>query len=140
MRGFCNFMEETIVEFVTVVIILALVEYLYFGAMAGQARVKYGVEAPATTGDPIFERTLRVQQNTLEQLVVFLPSIWFFATYVSPFIAALLGIVFIVGRFVYFTGYVAEPGKRTAGFIITFVANAILLLGGLVGAIMAWVG
>ena len=127
-------------EFVTVVIILALIEYMYFGAMAGQARVKYGVEAPATTGNPIFERTLRVQQNTLEQLVVFLPSIWFFATYVNPFIAALLGIVFIVGRFVYFTGYVADPGKRGTGFLITFVANAVLLLGGLVGAIMAWVG
>ena len=86
----------------------------------------------------MFERTLRVQQNTLEQLVVFIPSVWLFATYINPLAAAILGIVFIVGRALYFQGYVADPEKRGTGFAIGFVANAILLLGSLVGVIIAW--
>ena len=125
-------------EFVSVVILVALLEYMFFGLSAGQARVKYEVAAPATTGHPVFERTLRVQQNTLEQLIVFIPSTWLFATYINPLAAAILGIVFIVGRALYFQGYVADPEKRTVGFAIGFLANAILLLGSLVGVIIAW--
>ena len=125
-------------EFVSVVILVALLEYMFFGLSAGQARVKYEVAAPATTGHPVFERTLRVQQNTLEQLIVFIPSTWLFATYINPLAAAILGIVFIVGRALYFQGYIADPEKRTTGFAIGFLANAILLLGSLVGVIIAW--
>ena len=125
-------------EFVSVVILVALLEYMFFGLATGQARQKYEVSAPATTGNPVFERTLRVQQNTLEQLVVFIPSVWLFATYINPLAAAILGIVFIVGRALYFQGYIADPEKRGTGFAIGFVANAILLLGSLVGVIIAW--
>ena len=125
-------------EFVYVVVILALIEYLYFGIMTGKARAQYEVEAPATTGNPVFERTLRVQQNTLEQLIVFLPSIFIFAEKISPLIAALVGIAFIVGRALYSVSYVADPSKRTVGFLIGFAANAILLLGALIGAIVSW--
>ncbi len=127
-------------EMVAIVIILALIEYFTFGMQAGAARTKYEVEAPATTGHPIFERKLRVQQNTLEQLVIFLPGIWLFAVYVSPGIAALVGVLFIVGRAIYAISYVAEPSKRTVGFMITFAAQAILVIGALVGAVVAWIG
>jgi len=127
-------------EFVAVVILVALIEYVYFGLSAGMARQKYEVEAPATTGNPIFERMLRVQQNTLEQLIVFIPSVWLFALYINALAAAILGIVFIVGRAIYSAGYVADPKKRTTGFMIGFLVNAILVLGAGVGAIIAWVG
>lgn len=127
-------------ELVAIIVILSLIQYFYFAMSAGIARGKYEVEAPATTGHPIFERKLRVQQNTLEQLVIFLPAIWLFAMYVSTGIAAIFGIVFIVGRAVYAQSYVAEPSKRTVGFTITFAAQVVLTIGALIGAIVTWVG
>lgn len=125
-------------EAIAVVTLLALIEYLVFGVQVGLARSKAGVVAPATTGDPIFERTFRVQQNTLERLVVFVPALWLFGHYVQPLVGAALGLVFVVGRFVYARGYVAEPGKRGTGFLIGEVAQALLVLGALGGALRAW--
>lgn len=122
---------------VSVVIILALIEYLVFGALVGRARVKCGVPAPATTGHEVFERYFRVQQNTLEQLIVFVPAAWIFGSYVSPLWAAILGFVFILGRWLYFTGYVKDPNRRGAGFGLSFLPNAVLVLGGLAGAVVA---
>ena len=127
-------------EIVTFVALLALVEYMFFSFQVGQARGQYEIEAPAVAGHPIFERKLRVQQNTLEQLIVFLPSLWFFGFYVSSLGAALLGIAFIVARFIYSTGYVADPAKRTVGFGIGFLALVILLLGALIGSALSFLG
>lgn len=124
-------------ESVAIVAALALVEYIYISAQVGTARGRYDVPAPATTGDAVFERYYRVQQNTLEQLVVFLPSIWLFAHYVIPALAAGLGLVFIAGRAIYFRAYVKDPATRTTGFLMTFGANVVLLLGGLIGALVA---
>lgn len=123
-------------EWVAAVAILALVEYLFFAAKTGMARGRYNVPAPATTGHPVFERTLRVQQNTLEQLIVFLPGLYLFSVYASPTFGALLGLVFVVGRALYYRGYVEDPGKRGPGFLVGFAANAVLLAGGLVGALI----
>jgi uncharacterized MAPEG superfamily protein len=125
-------------EPVAIVLALALIEYFVFGLLVGRARGQYGVEAPATTGHPVFERYHRVHQNTLEQLAIFVPALWMFGVYVSAPIAALLGLVFIVGRFVYLRGYVEDPKKRSTGTLITLVAQAILLVGGGVGALLAW--
>jgi uncharacterized MAPEG superfamily protein len=125
-------------EPVAIVLALALIEYFVFGILVGRARGRYGVEAPATTGHPVFERYHRVHQNTLEQLAIFVPALWMFGVYVSAPIAALLGLVFIVGRFVYLRGYVEDPKKRSTGTLITLVAQAILLVGGGVGALLAW--
>ncbi len=123
-------------DFVILVAAVALLEYFYFGYQVGQARGKYGVEAPAVTGDPIFERYHRVHQNTLENLVIFLPGLWLFATYVSEPIAALLGVVFIVGRAVYARLYVQEPARRSTGVIMSFPIGLILLIGGTIGAFL----
>lgn len=125
---------------VAAVIAAALAEYLVIVMLVGRARVKCGVEAPATTGHPVFERYFRVQQNTIEQLVVFVPAMWLFGSYVSPLWAAILGVVFIVGRAVYLQGYVADPKKRGAGFGLSFLPTAILLLGGLGGAVVSLLG
>jgi len=122
---------------VAAIILIALLEYLVFGLLVGRARVRCQVAAPAVTGHPVFERYFRVQQNTLEQLIVFVPSAWFFGVYVSAIWAAGLGVVFVVGRAVYLNGYVADPKKRSAGFGLSFLPNVILLLGALVGAILS---
>jgi uncharacterized membrane protein YecN with MAPEG domain len=125
-------------ELVAVVAGLALLELVWFGVQTGRARGRYKIEAPAVTGHPIFERHFRVQQNTIEQIVVFLPALFLFATYVHAPTAAGLGAVYLVGRLVYERGYVADPAKRGVGFALTSIPSLLLLLGGLVGAVRAW--
>ncbi len=126
--------------YLAIVTALALLEYTGIGVMVSLARGKYGIKAPATSGHPIFDRTFRVHQNTLEQLMLFLPSLWLFGTYVSATWGALLGLVFIVGRGLYVRGYIADAEKRGPGFLIGTVAHGVLLLGGLVGAVLALSG
>ncbi len=121
-------------ELVTIVIALALIEYSVFGILVGRARGKYGIDAPAITGNPIFERYYRVHQNTLEILVLFVPGMIIFAQYVSADVAAGLGIIFIAGRFLYLRAYVADPKSRSIGFALSYIPAQILVIGGLVGA------
>ena len=123
-------------EPIAIVTAIVLLQYFFFSLSVGQARVKTGVNAPAVTGDPVFERHFRVQQNTLELLVIFLPALWLFGYYVHVWIGAGLGLVFVVGRFLYRQSYIADPAARGKGFIIGMLAIVILLLGGLGGAIM----
>jgi uncharacterized MAPEG superfamily protein len=127
---------EHTMESVAIVTALALLQYIYFAVLVGQARGKFGVNGPAVTGHPVFERYFRVQMNTLELLVAFLPGLWLFAQYVSPVWAAVLGAVYIVGRFVYLRAYVADPAKRGLGFGLSMLPTLALLLGGLVGAVL----
>ncbi len=124
---------------VHIVIALALIEFFVFLMAVGRARATYKVSAPATSGNEMFERYFRVQMNTIEQLLIFLPSILLFGRYVQPLIAAALGLAFILGRWVYFKGYVKDPHKRTIGFALSAIPNLTLLLGGLIGAIVWWV-
>lgn len=124
-------------QWVAIVAALVLIEYLVLVFLTGQARGRYGVAAPGTTGHPVFERWFRVQGNTVEQLVVFFPGLWLFAHYASPIGAAGLGLVFMLGRALFARGYVQDPARRGPGFLLTLAANAILVLGGLVGAILA---
>jgi uncharacterized membrane protein YecN with MAPEG domain len=123
-------------KFVILVAAIALLEYVYFGFQVGSARARYGIPAPAVTGDPIFERYHRVHQNTLENLVIFLPGLWLFATNVSEIAAALLGIVFVVGRAVYARLYVQDPARRRIGVMMSFPIGLILVIGGAVGALL----
>lgn len=125
---------------VTLVIALALLEYFVFGMLVGRARLKYDVKAPATSGHPTFDRTYRVHQNTLEQLAVFIPCMWIFGTHVSATIAAGLGCAFIVGRVIYLRAYVADPASRSLGFAVGALAQIVLLLGAVVGSLLAAMG
>jgi glutathione S-transferase len=121
--------------YLAIVTLLALIEFLAFGLMVGRARGKYGIKAPATSGHPVFDRTFRVHQNTQEQLLIFLPALWVFGELLSPLVAAAIGVVFLVGRALYAQGYIADPEKRGVGFLIGAVANLVLILGGLYGAV-----
>ncbi len=123
-------------DLVALVTALILIEYFVLTGMVGKARVSSGLAAPATSGDEVFERYFRVQQNTLEQLVWFLPSMWLFAQYVHAESAAGLGAAFFIGRILYARAYYAEPGRRTAGFLIGFLAAVIASLGALIGIVM----
>jgi len=127
-------------DIVYVVIALALLEFFVFGGLVGRARVKSGVDAPATSGDPMFERYFRVHYNTLEQLVIFVPGMWMFGHYVSPMVAAGLGLIFIVGRIIYLQAYIKDPAKRGRGYGLSMLPTAILLLGGLGGAVWSLLG
>src|SRR5260370_40508597 len=83
------------------VIALALIEFSILGVMTGRARVRLGVPAPATTGNPEFERYFRVHQNTMESLVVFIPAVYLFGLIWNMHLAAAIGLLFIVARVVY---------------------------------------
>ena len=116
---------------VALVTLLALATYFWMGLNVGRARGKSGIAAPAVTGDPLLERAFRAHYNTLEWLPIFLGSMWLFAIYWNQLVAAALGVVWIIGRIMYATGYVADPAKRSSGFLVQFVATAILFLGAL---------
>jgi glutathione S-transferase len=118
---------------VSLVTIAALLVLLTVTLNVGRSRVKFGIKAPQMTGNPDFERAVRVQQNTLEQIVIFLPALWIFAQFVQPIAAAILGSIWVIGRILYAWGYYQAAEKRGPGFGIAFLATAILLLGSIGG-------
>ncbi|HXC57970.1 MAG TPA: MAPEG family protein [Steroidobacteraceae bacterium] len=121
--------------YVLIVIVLALLQFTAFGIAVSRARGRYEVKAPAVTGHVIFERYMRVQMNTLEQLVVFIPAIWLFAQFISPRWAAILGAVYLAGRTLYFFSYVKNPQSRSLGFALTSLPTLVMLGGVLFEAI-----
>jgi glutathione S-transferase len=121
------------VELVTV---LALLQFLYFAILVGRARGRLGIKAPAVTGNEVFERYVRVQMNTLELLILLLPSLWIATAYVAARWVALLGAVYLIGRFIYQRAYVAEPSRRSLGFSLSALPILVLLAIDLVGCVM----
>jgi glutathione S-transferase len=121
--------------YVDIVTALAVLQFLVFGFRVARARGRYGVKAPAVAGNENFERYFRVQQNTLEQLIAFLPGLYLFSHYFNPVVAAVLGLIYLVGRELYAFTYVKDPAKREFGYILTFLPMMVLLVGGLFGAV-----
>lgn len=115
-------------EYVTIVILLALIQYVWFSIQVGRARGRFEVQVPATSGNDGFERYFRAHQNTTERLVVFLPAIFACGYFVNSLFAALMGLVFITGRGLYFRGYTDPEKSRTAGFAIGESANILMIL------------
>lgn len=125
-------------EAVIIVTILALAQYVFFAIKVGGAHQKYGVKVPAMFGDDQFDRVHRVHQNTLEQLVVLIPALWLYAHYVNPLWGAGLGVVYIIGRFIYSASYVKDPSNRTLGFMLSFLPSAVMMVWVLVVALMKY--
>ena len=121
-------------EAVALVTGLALLQYTWFSYYVGMMRQKHGVKAPAMSGHADFERAFRVQENTLEQLIVFLPSLWIYAYFSKPLWAAGAGLVFIASRFLYRASYMKDPKTRGKGFVLGFLATMYLLVGGMIAA------
>ena len=118
---------------VDLVTILALLQFAFFGFLVGAARMKHGVRAPAQSGHELFDRAFRVHMNTLETLVMLLPSMYIAARYNDPRWAAALGAVYLVGRMIYRQAYVRDPQKRSMGYSLSFMPAAILAAMALVG-------
>ncbi|MBV9045751.1 MAG: MAPEG family protein [Alphaproteobacteria bacterium] len=123
-----------------VVTIIAVVFYFYTSLGVGRMRGKHGIKAPAMTGHEEMDRAVRVHMNTLEQFVIFLPLLWIATTYfmVVAWLSPLLGLVWIIGRFIYMTSYMADPDKRGTGFLIASLANVGLLILSIWGVVSAW--
>jgi glutathione S-transferase len=120
-----------------IVVGLALAQFVFFCFAVGKARGTYKVSAPATTGNEMFERYFRVQMNTLELLVVFVPSIVLFGQYFGSYLGTALGVVYLIGRLIYFTSYVKDPKSRSLGYGLSALPVFVLLGGAIFGAIRA---
>lgn len=123
-------------NYVDIVAVFAVLQFVFFSVLVGRARGKYGVHAPAVTGHALFERAYRIQMNTLEQVVVFLPALFLAANYWSNAVVGGVGLVYLVGRFVYWQAYMAAPERRAVGFALSVLPSLGLLLAALVGAIL----
>ncbi len=124
-------------QYVYLMTLLILLEYLVIGYLVSKARTRLKVWAPAVTGHPEFERYFRVQQNTIEQLVVVLPAMWIFGLTLNPLWAALLGLVFVLARAAYAYGYIKTGGGRHHGFMFGMYSTIALLVGASVGTLKA---
>jgi glutathione S-transferase len=122
-------------NYVHIVAVLAIIQFFLFGILVGRARGKYGIKAPATSGNESFEREFRVHVNTLEQLVGFLPALLIASLYWPNAIIASIGAVYLAGRVVYRRSYVADPSKRGAGFALSIIPTFTLLVACLIGAV-----
>jgi uncharacterized MAPEG superfamily protein len=122
-------------QYVELVAILAVLQFFFFGAMTGKARNDSGLKAPAVTGHEGFERMYRVQMNTLEILVAFLPALFIASNYWDSLLVSGLGCVYIIGRFLYWRAYVTTPAKRVIGFMLSMLPTFLLIILSIVGIV-----
>ncbi len=115
-------------EAVVIITALALMQFFFFGIQASHTRGKAGLKAPVMTGTPELDRMCRVHVNTMEQLVLFIPTLWLYAYYVKPLWGAGFGVIYLIGRFVYRAAYLKDPGGRGPGFTMTFLPSAVMLI------------
>ena len=122
--------------YIELVAVIAVIQFFFFGAMTGRARRLSGLKAPAMTGHEGFERMYRVQMNSLEMLVAFLPALILAGRYGPTWVVAPLGLLYVVGRFVYWRAYVTDPATRGTGFMLSMLPTMALLALALVGIVL----
>lgn len=122
--------------FPALVTVLALLLYVALSVNVARTRLRHNVKPPSISGPPEFERAFRVLQNTMEQLVLFLPALWLFVLLVSPIWGGIVGLVWVAARILYAYSYLRDPETRIPGFAIAFVCANGLLIGALLGAIV----
>jgi len=121
----------------SVITLLALVVLIWVSFIVGHYRKKYNIKAPATTGDPHFERAFRVQMNTIESAILFLPALWLAARWGGASVVEVAGGAWIAGRIIYALTYLKDPAKRSAGFGISFLAIVVLMADAALGLLRA---
>lgn len=122
--------------YTAIVTLLAVALYFFMATQVAVARGRFGVKHPATTGNPDFERIFRAHINTLEWLPTFLAPLWICAVYFSDRAAAAVGLLWVVGRIVYFFGYSKAVERRIPGFFIQSIAWLLLMIGAIAGIVM----
>ena len=123
-------------NYIEVVAVLAIFQFIFFSALVSRARTRHGVAAPAVVGHALFERAYRVQMNTLELLVAFLPALFLAGKYWSPPVVAAIGVVYMVGRLLYWRAYVQDPKSRGLGFGLSVLPVFSLLVAALAGPVL----
>jgi glutathione S-transferase len=127
-------------QYVEIVAVLAVLQFIFFSVKTGRIREKSGVTAPAVTGHEDFERMYRVQMNTLELLISFFPVLFLSAKYWSPYLVSGLGAVYLIGRLIYWRAYVNDPSKRGLGFALSILPTLLLALLAFAGIILSLSG
>lgn len=112
-------------DLVVLLTVLLLLAVTFHTAVA---RGRFGIKAPATTGHPMFERAYRIQMNTLEHTVIFLPALWLAARWGNPTWAGILGLVWLAGRVAYVPAYLRDPAKRELPFGLAMIALLLLIV------------
>ncbi len=115
-----------VMKYTALVTIAAVVYTFLLSGSVGMARTKSGINAPAMAGAPDFDKAFRIHMNTVEQLVLFVPMLWLAASVVGDQWAAGIGVVWVVGRFIYAAGYRKDADKRGPGMLITLASTAVL--------------
>jgi glutathione S-transferase len=123
-------------QYTSIVTMLVVLVYFFIATRVPLARRRFNVQLPATTGHPDFERVFRVHQNMLEWMPIFLPSLWLCAIYLSDVAAAAVGVVWVVGRVLYYVGYAGAVERRLPGFFIQAMACFLLIIGAITGMAM----
>jgi uncharacterized membrane protein YecN with MAPEG domain len=121
----------------SVITLLSLLVLIWVSYIVAHFRKKCGIKAPATTGDPLFERAYRVQMNTIESAIVFLPALWLAARWGSGYVVAVAGGLWIAGRIVYALGYLQAAERRSLGFGMSFMAIVVLMADAAMGVLRA---
>ncbi len=122
-------------NYVDLIAVLAVMQLIFFSVLVGRARGTYGVKAPAVSGHEMFERAYRVQMNTLELMVAFLPALFIASKYWPETYVAIAGAVYLLGRFIYWRSYVAAPASRALGFALSMIPIIALLVATLVALV-----
>jgi len=128
-------LQSKTMYYVELVILLAALQYLVFGMLVGRERVRGNIKAPAVTGGEAFERMYRVQMNTLELLIMLLPGLFIAARFWPAEWVAGIGVVYLLGRFIYWRAYIRNPASRSLGFALSIFPVLTLLGLGVVGAL-----
>jgi glutathione S-transferase len=127
-------------HYTAIVTLLVVAFYFFLATRVAAAHSKFGVRLPATTGNPDFERVFRAHLNTLEWMPTFLVPLWLCAIYLSDIAAAVLGLLWIAGRVLYFAGYSKAVEKRLPGFFIQSTVCLLLFIGTIAGIVMRLAG
>ena len=113
-------------SFITLMTVLLMLGLTF---NVGRARGKYHVHAPAITGNEFFERAYRIQLNTIENVMMFLPALWLYAIFIGDKGAGDSGVIWLIARVWYAIAYQINPSKRALGFMISLLVVAGLWAG-----------